>query len=172
MRRSTLLLLAAAWLGVVASSSAETAITVKRVALRQSPAADAAPVANVAANTVVDLVKREGAWVQLKAGSDIGWAKLFDIRMGTSTGAKTGKGGGSSAIADTLNLATGKRDASVTTGVRGLDEAMLQNAQPNEQEVAKLAGYAATPDQAQAFAKSGKLAPRDVAPLDAGATTR
>ncbi len=68
-----------------------------------------------------------------------------------------------------LNLASGKRDASVTTGVRGLDEAMLMKAQPNEREVAKLATYAATPEVAQAFAKTGKLAPREIAPLDDGA---
>ena len=149
--------------------SAEPAVTVKAVELKQAPASDAKTVASVAPNSAVELVKREGAWVQLKAGADTGWAKLFDIRMGAAGSAPAAKSSGTSGIAETLNLATGKRDASVATGVRGLDEAMLQKAQPNPQEVLTLDGYAATPEKAQAFAKAGKLAPRDVAPLADGA---
>ena len=148
--------------------SAESAVTVRQFDLKQQPAGDAKAVASVAAGTAVDVVKREGAWVQLKAGSDTGWTKLFDIKMGTGTVAPAAKSSGMSGIAQTLNLATGKRDSSVTTGVRGLDEEMLQKAQPNAQEVATLAGYASTPDQAQAFAKAGKLAARPVELLKAG----
>jgi hypothetical protein len=147
--------------------SAEPATSVRNFDLKQSPAGDAKAVASVAAGTVVELVKREGAWVQLKAGSDTGWTKLFDIKMGTGSAAPAAKSGGMSGIAETLNLATGKRDASVTTGVRGLDAEMLKNAQPNPQQVTTLAGYASTPDQAQAFAKAGKLAPRTVELLKA-----
>ena len=55
--------------------SAEPAVTVRQVDLKQLPAGDARAVATVTAGTVVDLVKREGAWVQLKAGSDTGWTK-------------------------------------------------------------------------------------------------
>ena len=148
--------------------SAEPATSVRNFDLKQSPAGDAKAVATVAAGTVVDLVKRDGAWVQLKAGSDIGWTKLFDIKMGTgSVAPPAAKSSSMSGIAQTLNLATGKRDASVTTGVRGLDAEMLKQAQPNEQQVATLAGYATTPDQAQAFAKAGKLTPRTVELLKA-----
>ena len=147
--------------------SAEPAVTVRQVDLKQQPAGDARAVATVTAGTAVDVVKREGAWVQLKAGSDTGWTKLFDIKMGTGAAAPVAKSSGFSGIAQTLNLATGKRDSSVTTGVRGLDEEMLKKAQPNEQEVATLAGYSSTPDQAQAFAKAGKLTPRTVELLKA-----
>jgi hypothetical protein len=149
--------------------SAEPAVTLRQFDLKQQPAADAKAVATVTSGTVVDVVKREGAWVQLKAGSDTGWTKLFDVRMGTgaTTAAPAPKSSGISGIAQTLNLATGKRDSSVTTGVRGLDEQMLKKAQPNPQEGANLDGYASTPDQAQAFAKAGKLTPRTVALLKA-----
>jgi hypothetical protein len=147
--------------------SAEPATSVRQFDLKQSPAGDAKAVAMVAAGTVVDLVKREGAWVQLKAGSDTGWTKLFDIKMGTGSVAPAAKSSSMSGIEQTLNLATGKRDASVTTGVRGLDAEMLKNAQPNAQEVTTLTGYASTPDQAQAFAKAGKLTPRTVELLKA-----
>jgi len=148
--------------------SAEPATSVRNFELKQSPAGDAKAVATVAAGTVVDLVKREGAWVQLKAGSDTGWTKLFDIKMGTGPVAPAATSSGMSGIAQTLNLATGKRDSSVATGVRGLDAEMLKQAQPNAQEVTRLVGYAATPEQAQAFAKAGKLTPRTVELLQAG----
>lgn len=147
--------------------SAEPAVTVRQVDLKQQPAGDAKAVATVTAGTTVDVVKREGAWVQLKAGSGTGWTKLFDIKMGTGAVAPVAKSSGLSGIAQTLNLATGKRDSSVTTGVRGLDEEMLKKAQPNPQEVTNLSGYASTPDQAQAFAKAGKLTPRNVELLKA-----
>ncbi len=168
-RSSTLLAALALFFAASAPCGAEPAVTVKAVDLKQSPASDAKTVASVAANSAVDLVKREGAWVQLKAGADTGWAKLFDIKMGAAGSAPAAKGSATSSIAETLNLAAGKRDSSVTTGVRGLDEAMLAKAQPNEQQVATLATYAATPAAAQAFAKAGKLAPRNVAPLADGA---
>lgn len=175
MKRSAILLVALSLFAGSAPSGAEPAVTVKEVSLRQTPAADAKAGATLAADTAVDLVKRQGAWVQLKAGADTGWAKLFDIKMGTP-GVPAPKSSATSGIAETLNLAAGKRDASVATGVRGLDEAMLQKAQPNEAQVAMLTSYAATPVQAQAFAKSGKLAPRDVAPLaddaNSGETTK
>ena len=147
--------------------SAEPATSVRQFDLKQSPSGDAKAVATVTAGTAVDVMKREGAWVQLKAGSDTGWTKLFDIRMGTGPVAPAAKSSGMSGIAQTLNLASGKRDSSVTTGVRGLDAEMLKKAQPNEQEVTTLAGYASTPDQAQAFAKAGKLTPRTVELLKA-----
>jgi hypothetical protein len=169
MKRVAAFLLSVPLLLAAAPAGAEPAVTVKAVDLKQSPASDAKTVASVAANAPVDLVKREGAWVQLKAGADTGWAKLFDIKMGASGSAPAAKGSGASGIAETLNLAAGKRDSSVTTGVRGLDAAMLEKAQPNEQEVATLASFAATPDKAKAFARAGKLAPRNVAPLGDGA---
>jgi len=147
--------------------SAEPAVSLRNFDLKQSPAGDAKAVATVAAGTVVDLVQRQGAWVQLTAGSDTGWTKLFDIKMGTGALAPAAKTSSLSGIAQTLNLATGRRDSSVTTGVRGLDAEMLKKAQPNPQEVTTLLGYASTADQAQAFANVGKLTPRAVELLKA-----
>ena len=102
---------------------------------------------------------RSGAWVQLKAPSGTGWAKVFDVRMGMT--GTPGKGTGSS-IADTLNLATGNRASSVSTGIRGLDAEMLEKAQPNFQQVTILTSFSASPKQAREFAQVGKLAARQV----------
>jgi len=145
----------AAWLAY-----AEPAVTIKVVDLKAQAASDAKTVASLPANTTVDLVKREGAWVQLASGADLGWTKLFDVRL---AGAATGptKGGGNS-LGQVLGLASGNRGASVTTGVRGLDEDMLRRAAPNAAEFNKLLTYASTKEQAQAFSKTGNLQPRTV----------
>lgn len=155
-------LAALALAAVTALAAAEPAVTVRQVELRQTPAADAASLATVPAETAVELVKREGAWVQLKAGKMTGWAKLFDIRF-PGAGTKAGSNGNS--ITQALNLAAGNRGSSVTTGVRGLDEDTLKKATPNPAEVVTLQGYATNKEQARAFASAGRLAARDVEPL-------
>lgn len=148
-------------------ANAEPAVTVKQIELRATPASDSKSVATVPAQSNVDLVQRQGAWVQLKAGKNTGWAKLFDIRLGAAGAAGLGNSAGSSAgkgntLSETLNLASGNRGASVTTGVRGLDADMLSRAVPNAQEFAALVGYTATKEQSRSFAKAGKLEPRTV----------
>jgi hypothetical protein len=147
-------------LALAATALAEPAVTVKAVELRQNPAADAKSVASLASDTPVETLRREGAWVQLRAGKTTGWAKLFDIRMAGGDSAPNRKGG--AGIAETLNLAAGNRGTTATTGVRGLDEDMLRKAAPNAQEVATLASFAASKGDAQAFAQAGRLEPRRV----------
>ena len=143
-----------------AIACAEPAITIKPVALKETAASDSKTIASLPANTTVDLKKREGAWVQLGSGSDVGWAKLFDIRLASAqtAPAKGGDGG----LGQVLGLASGQRGTSVTTGVRGLDEDQLVKAQPNPQEFQKLVAFQVTKEQAQQFAAVGKLTPREV----------
>jgi hypothetical protein len=139
---------------------AEPAITIKQVMLKEAAASDSKTVATLPANTTVDLKKREGAWVQLGSGSDVGWAKLFDIRLASAQTAPAKGGGGG--LGEVLGLASGQRSASVTTGVRGLDEDQLAKAQPNPQEFQKLVAFQVTKEQGQQFAAAGKLTPREV----------
>jgi hypothetical protein len=145
-----------------ALAQAEPAVTIKAVDLKEQAASDAKTVASLPANASVDLVKREGAWVQLTSGKDTGWAKLFDVRL---AGAQTAPAKSSGGVGDLLGLVTGQRSASVTTGVRGLDEDSLMKATPNPQEFQKLVGFQVTKQQAQKFAAAGKLTPREVEPL-------
>jgi hypothetical protein len=142
------------------SVGAEPATTIRAVDLKARAASDARTIASLPVNTNVDLVRREGAWVQLRSGKELGWAKLFDIRL---AGANTGSAkGGSNSLGDVLGLASGQRGASVTTGVRGLDEDMLRRAQPNAAEFDKLVSYASTKEQVDAFLKAANLQTRPV----------
>ena len=157
MRRSLALLCLALAASVV---GAEPATTIRAVDLKARAASDAKTIASLPINTSVDLVRREGAWVQLRSGKDLGWAKLFDIRLAGATTGPTK--GGSNSLGDVLGLASGQRGASVTTGVRGLDEDMLRRAQPNAAEFDKLVSYASTKEQVDAFLKAGNLQTRTV----------
>ena len=139
---------------------AEPAVTVKAVDLKAKAASDAKTIASLPVNTTVDLVKREGAWVQLRSGKDLGWAKLFDIRLASANTGPAKSGGNQ--LGQVLGLASGQRGASVTTGVRGLDEDMLRRAVPDAAEFNKLVSYASNKEQAQAFAKAGNLQTRTV----------
>jgi hypothetical protein len=163
-------LVAAVLLAAAAAALAEPAVTVRAVELKATPHADAKTVAPVAADTKVDVVARQGAWVQLKSGRTTGWAKLFDIRAEAVAGAPAKKGG--SGAADALSLAMGTRGSSVTTGVRGLDADMLEKASPNPAEYAKLVTWARSKEQATAFAKAGRLATRDVAEIGGAKTAQ
>jgi hypothetical protein len=150
---------------IIAASlaQAEPAVTLKAIDLKATAAADANTVASLPANTTVDLVKREGAWVQLSSGKDTGWAKLFDIRLAGAQTAPAKSSG--NPLGDVLGLATGQRNASVTTGVRGLDEDSIVKATPNPQEFQKLVSFQVTKEKAEAFAAAGKLKPKEVEPL-------
>ena len=161
MRRLMLISLVPALALVAWLAHAEPAVTIKAVELKAQAASDAKTVASLPANTTVDLVERQGAWVQLRSGNDVGWGKLFDVRL---AGAITGptKGGGAKSLGDVLGLASGQRGASVTTGVRGLDGDTLAKATPNPQEFAKLVTFQASKEQAQTFASAGNLTPREV----------
>jgi hypothetical protein len=154
----TLVLALLAWAG---ASVAEPATTVRAVDLKAQPASDAKTVASFPVGQAVDIVSRQGAWVQLKAGTTLGWTKMFDVRLAPISGAAKPSGG-----SEALNLAMGNRGSSVTTGVRGLDADMLEKASPNPKEFNLLLTFMRNKEQATAFAHAGKLLPREVAVLN------
>jgi hypothetical protein len=84
---------------------------------------------------------------------------MLSLRYGSAASAKKGDTG----ISQIFNVArTGSSGTQVTTGVRGLDENQLANAQPNPQELAKLEKFAADANSAAGFADQGKLAAKAV----------
>jgi hypothetical protein len=165
----TVKLLALALLAYAGAAGSEPAVTVRAVELKAAPAADAKAVVALPAESAVDVVARQGAWVQVKSGRNTGWTKLFDVRLAAAGTAPTKSGSGNS-IAQTLGLAAGTRGSTVTTGVRGLDADILAKAVPNAQEYATFESYAATKEQAQTFARAGRLDSRQVDTLIATGT--
>jgi hypothetical protein len=123
-------------------------------------------VAQVAEKTSVDVLKRQGAWTQVKSGGQQGWVKLLSLRLG---GAGDAKKEGDSGVGALLTAArTGSSGVTSSTGVRGLDEEDLKNPHPNPKELEKLKTLAVNAADAKSFAAQGKLAGREMEYLKTG----
>ena len=139
--------------------AAEPASVIRAAELKKAPATDADTLATLAENTAVDAGERRGAWTRVKTPSGEGWVKMLALRYGGPGAAKQGDTG----VAQIFNVArTGSSGTQVTTGVRGLDEQQLANAQPNKAELAKMSRFAVQPDAAASFAAKGKLSAHSV----------
>lgn len=121
--------------------------------LRTEPRTDAATVANLAKGATGEAVARQGAWVQIRAGTATGWLYSFNVRFTTAAG--SGDGAGS-----VLGRVFGPRQrVSVTStiGIRGLDEEDLKQARFDGGQVQQLDTYAASREQAEAHAGEAGL---------------
>lgn len=147
----------------VAALAADPGTLGRADALREKPFADARVVQSLAAGAKVDILARNGGWYQVKAGTRSGWVRMLSVRR------SAGKGSDITGLANVASGRAGTGTVSTTTGVRGLDSEDLVTATFNEAQVAKAEGYRVSRGDAQAFAKAGKLAVRNVQPLPAPA---
>lgn len=139
--------------------------TILAAELKQEPYIDAATVAKLEANTELDVLKRQGGWMQVKAPNGDGWLKMTSIRLGNAAAAKGDTGLGSLAKV-ALTGRSGNTGVTATTGVRGLSPEELKNATPNPAAVKQLDQYADNKAKTQAFASAGKLQAQSVEYLD------
>lgn len=154
MKRTRLLVAALAF-GLACAAWAETGQTVKTTDLKKTPFADAETVASLPENTAVEILKRQGPWMQVKANSKEGWVRMLSLRLGDGSAKGSGTAAG---LGGLLNIArTGSSGNTVATGVRGLTKEELANAQPNPEEMSKLKQYTVTAKEARAFAAAGGL---------------
>jgi hypothetical protein len=119
------------------------------------PSATAATVGKMSKGMSVDIIAKQGGWLQVKAGKSQGWVRLLSVRAGAG-----GAGGdGLAGVAGVAGAVTQKSDPSrvvAVAGVRGLNEEDLKGAKYSAEEMARLERYAVSTAQAQAFAdKSG-----------------
>ncbi len=129
--------------------------------LRSQPSATAASVGSVAKGAAVDIIGRQGGWVQVQSGKTHGWVRLLSVRAGSGGAAGAG-------IGDVVGVATNKSDPSrvvAVAGVRGLSEEDLKKAAFNPAELAKLETLGVTEAQANAFATKSGLKATAVAEL-------
>lgn len=134
----------------------ESGTALKADALRAEPFGDAKTVATLATGDKVDILKKNGGWLQVKSAKGKGWVRMLSIRKGD---AKKGSG----EAAGLLGLASGRAGTGkvvATTGIRGLNEEDLRAAKFNEQEVHLAESYAVKKADAKKFAAQGKLAAR------------
>ena len=160
-----------AWLTVLllacasAAHAAESGYTYRATEVRARPFTDAPVSTTLPELTPVEVLKRQGAWMQIKSkGGQEGWVRMLSVRLGNPN--QKPQGGN---LLSSIGIATRPRPATtatVTTGVRGFSAEDLAKAEPNPAEAEKMKGFAAKPAEAKAFAESGKLAARTIAYFD------
>jgi hypothetical protein len=150
-----------------AAYAAETGYTLKPTEVKDKPFLDAGTLTTLPEKTTVEILARQGAWMQIKA-ADVkqGWIRMLSVRLG-SPDQKPKSGGNLLSALGFSNRARPATTATVTTGVRGFSEEDLANAKPNAPELEKMKGFAATAQEAAKLAESGNLAARTVAYFDA-----
>jgi hypothetical protein len=146
--------------------AAETGYTLKATEVKDKPFLDANTLVTLPEKTTVEIVTRQGAWMQIKT-ADVkqGWIRMLSVRLGTPDQKPQSSG----SLLSALGIGSRPRpstNSTVTTGVRGFSEEDLANAKPNAAEVEKMKSYAATSEEAVKLAESGKLAAKPVAYFD------
>jgi hypothetical protein len=156
-----LLAAGAAWAG-----DAGTAL--KADQLKAEPFRDAKTVANLSAGDKVEILKRDGGWLQVKSTKGSGWVRMLSIRRGEAR-----KGTGDAA--GLLGLASGRAGTGkvvATTGIRGLSEEELKAAKFDAGQLKLAESHATSRAEAKKFAAKGKLVARQVDYLPAPATAQ
>jgi len=159
-RLSSAVLLLSVSLAAIASEIGQTLVSTD---LKSEPFADAKTMASLPANSAVDVLKRQGGWMQVKpAGNSEGWVKMTALKLGGATANTKGDSGMSALWNTAMQGRSGNTGVTVATGVRGLSPEDMKNAQPAPEQVKKLDSLAATRSQAESAAKSGKLSRQNV----------
>ena len=159
-------LLALVILVIPAAYAAETGYTLRATEVKDKPFLDAETVVTLPEKAVVEIVTRQGAWMQIKTREvKSGWVRMLSVRLGSPDQKPQTSGNLLSAIG-IGNRPRTTSTSTVTTGVRGFSEEDLAKATPNPAEVEKMKGFAATPVEAGDFAKAGKLAAQELAYFD------
>lgn len=136
--------------------AAESGTALKGEDIKAGPFRDAKTVATLATGDKVDILKKDGGWLQIKSTKGKGWVRMLSIRKGD---ARKGSGDASGLLGLTSGRAgTGKVVA--TTGIRGLNEEELKQAKFSEEEVKRAESYASSKSAAAKFAAQGKLVAR------------
>ncbi|MBM3393054.1 MAG: SH3 domain-containing protein [Betaproteobacteria bacterium] len=156
---------AALLLALSASAWAQDSGTaVKPDDIKAEPFKDAKTVGAVKKGEVVSILKKQGGWMQIKAGAVSGWVRVLSVRKGS------GGPGAAAEIAGVAGVATGRAGTGQvvsTTGVRGLSADELKNARYDEEELKRAEANAIAADEAKAFAEKGELQARQVSWLPA-----
>ena len=110
----------------------------------------------------MEILKRKGGWFNVMVGEQTGWVRMSKIRKGE---AAAGPDSGAEA-SGVLQLASGRAGTGnvvAATGVRGLNEEELKEAQFNAAQIEKMESFAMTKKQARRFAREGGLVAREFA---------
>lgn len=139
---------------------------VRATDLKAKPFSDSATLASLAENRKVEMLVRQSSWTQIKTQGATGWVKMLSLRLDDPAAPKKS---GDSGLGTLFTVAaTGSSGSTTTTGVKGVTEENLKNAQPNPQALKTVQTYAVNKTDAQNFATAGKLTPQKLDYLASG----
>ncbi|MDZ4098004.1 MAG: SH3 domain-containing protein [Methylophilaceae bacterium] len=148
----SIVLLLQAFIIIPTASAAEAGTALKADSMRAQPFTDAKIVGSFTKYEKLQILNRQGAWLQVKTGKATGWVRLLSVRRGTTTTASQTSGA--------LSVASGRAGTGqvvATTGVRGLSEQELKSAKFNEGEISKMESLTLKANEGQVFAASRGL---------------
>ncbi len=151
--------------------------------LRKRPYRSAPVVTELAKDTRVDVVRRQGYWLKVKLGSDAdpsGWIKLFNLRYedtpapaATTNSKRPASGGffaglarGATSLFGSSSRSSSDSHGTSTIGIRGLGAEDLETAGPNPAELRRLMRFTVEEEEAADFANEASLAAADMDYLD------
>jgi hypothetical protein len=161
MRLITVLVLLLGFFYPHETEASDPGVAVRSCQVMSEPFQDAQSVMNLQEGDPVKILERKGGWLKISTRETTGWVRMLFIRRG-ETGAKASASTEASGV---LGLATGRAGGGnivAATGVRGLDEQNLQEAEFNEKELKALKTYAISAKEARAFAQQAGLATQTI----------
>lgn len=127
--------------------------TVRAAPVKAQPDHSAATLVTLDTGTDVIVGERSGAWFRVYLGDQLaGWIHLLAVRYYPATA--------SGSLLDAADKAT-RSKTTVSIGVRGLDQKMLAESQPNHARLQRLLAFGYSPAGAREFAAEAQLRARE-----------
>jgi len=156
MKWLAFLLLFFMWVIPLETKASDPGVVARACEVMSEPFKDARAVTSLKEGDTVEILKRKGGWLQVSGKGKTGWVRMLSIRRG----ALDEKGSAVTEASGVLGLATGRAGSGnvvAATGVRGLDEEELKQAEFNEKELQTLKTYLTSKKEAQLFANQAEL---------------
>lgn len=146
-----------------ASALANDGVLLRDSDLKAEPDHQANTLSRLKKKTKLGILGRKGGWYNVKVQSTAqeGWVRMLSVRLGNFSRKQ-----GSYGLSELTNLArTGSSGTSVATGIRGLTDVEIQNAEADMNEYKLFRSYGVKKDEAKNFAKEAGLVTVKVANL-------
>ena len=165
MNRAHLLGLIVA-LALSTAAGAESGKVLRACELRDKPFLEASKTGDLAAQTDVEVLARDGGWMQVRSASgQTGWVRLLNVQpVSTEAGSSSSLLGGLLKLGNVAS--TGSTGTTGTTGAKGISQEDLAQAQPSMTELAKLEGLPSSSANGRRHAANYKLHAQVSEPLD------
>lgn len=141
----------------VIAPAGEVGTVLKSDDIRAEPFRDAKKVGSVAAGEKVEIIKREGGWLNISAPKK-GWIRMLSIKRGAGPAASAKPSG----VLAAASGRAGTGQVVSTSGIRGLNEEALKAARFDEKELKTMESYGTARRDADKFAAKAKLKARPV----------